>query len=434
MPTPNASTAGTFAPSAARDVPALLTMTHYAGTLAAARCLARQGVKVIVAADHLLAPTLWSRSVSRRLPCPAVNRGPTALLEWLFDFGRREPGAVLYPTSDDLAWMISRHRDELGKVFRLYSPPISTLTAILDKVQLHDACVRAGVDAPRNWLPRTEAELDALGTEADAFIVKPRTQTFFAMHAKGGFATNLEELRRVWREYLALDYAAEFSAEVSGLDVPIVQEYLPGSADGIYSISGFVNEQGELLVARGSRKVLQQPSRVGVGLCFEEFVPPPDLPPKLARLCKELGYYGVFEAEVIRHGDRWPLIDFNPRYFGQMGFDIARGAPLPWMAHLCAAGDQEGARRAASPEPEAGAPDSYRDVTGLGAKLVTERLAGTLTDETTQKWRDWLRQHEGRSVDASFAPGDPMPGVAAIATVLWRTVRHPRSFWRSVRR
>src|SRR5215510_9027275 len=95
----------------ASAVPALLTMTQYAGTLAAARCLALQGVAVIVAADHLLAPALWSRAVSRRLACPAVERGPAALAQWLLELGAREPGAVLYPTSDELAWLISRHRD-----------------------------------------------------------------------------------------------------------------------------------------------------------------------------------------------------------------------------------------------------------------------------------------------------------------------------------
>jgi predicted ATP-grasp superfamily ATP-dependent carboligase len=409
-------------------------MPQYAGTLAAARCLAQRGVRVVVASDHLLAPALWSRAVSRRRPCPSLIRGPSALLEWLLAFGRREPGAVLYPTSDDLAWMLSRHRDELGEVFRMYSPPVAALTAILDKVQLHEACIRAGVDTPRTWLPRTDADLDPIAEAAEAFIIKPRTQTFFAMHAKGGMARGRDELRTVWRQYLALDYAAEFSAEVNGLDVPMVQEFLPGSEHGICSVSGFVNKQGQLLVARGSRKVLQQPVRVGVGLCFEHFTPPPDLVKKLERLCVQLGYYGVFEAEVIAHGERWPLIDFNPRYFGQMGFDIARGAPLPWMAHLCACGDEEAAREAASAEPGPSDPVVYRDVAGLGAKLVTERLAGTLTAETQQKWRDWLRQYDGRSVDSSFAPGDPLPGAAAIATHLWRTVRHPRSFWRSVRR
>ena len=409
-------------------------MTQYAGTLAAARCLDQQGVRVIVGSDHLLAPALWSRAVSSRLPCPALDRGPADMLEWLLAFGEREPGAVLYPTSDDLAWMLARHQDELGKVFRLYSPPVQTLTTILDKAQLYQACARAGVDTPRTWLPRSEAELDALGSEADAFIVKPRTQTFFALHAKGGLAQSRADLLALWRDYVSLDYAAEFSAEVGGLEVPIVQEFLPGAALGTCSVSGFANKRGELLVVRGSVKVLQQPSRVGVGLCFEEFAPPPDLVRKLERLCVELGYHGVFEAEVIQHGERWPLIDFNPRYFGQMGFDIARGAPLPWLAHLCACGDEEGARLAAAAGPGQDAPDAYRDVTALGAKLLTERLAGTLTPETMQQWREWLRKHDGRAVDAAFAAGDPLPGVAAVATHLWRTARHPRSFWRSVRR
>lgn len=421
-------------PPLASTIPALLTKANYACALAAARCLAAYGVSVIVAADHLLAPALWSRTVARRLPCPTLERGPTKLLRWLLRFGEREPGAVLYPTSDDVAWLVARHRDELGRVFRLYSPPVATLTAILDKPQLYTQCSAAGIDTPRTWLPRDEGELERISGEAEAFIVKPRTQTFFALHAKGGLAHGKDALRTLFRDYSGLDYAPEFASEVAGLERPIVQEYLPSAAHGIYSLSGFVDRSGRLLIARGSVKVLQQPIDVGIGLCFESFDPPPELAERLRRLCIQLGYFGVFEAELIPHGEQWLLIDFNPRYFGQMGFDIARGSPLPWLAHLAAAGDEEGALRAAHQAPMQNGTSAYRDMIGLCSKLVTGRAAGTLDGNGARHWQTWLRAHQGHAVDSAFAASDPLPMVASLASTLWRTVRHPRSTWRELRR
>src|SRR5262245_56308276 len=98
--------------------PFLLTMPAYGGTLAAARCLGERGISVIMAGDTFLAPARWSRYVTRWERCPPVlEAGP--FLDWILSFGQREPGHVLYPTSDDLAWLFADHRRELSMYFHL---------------------------------------------------------------------------------------------------------------------------------------------------------------------------------------------------------------------------------------------------------------------------------------------------------------------------
>ena len=49
------------------------------------------------------------------------------------------------------------------------------------------------------------------------------------------------------------------------------------------------------------------------------------------RLCRELGYFGIFEVEFLWFDGRWAAIDFNPRLFNQIGMDIRRGMPLPLL-------------------------------------------------------------------------------------------------------
>ncbi|WP_219827706.1 hypothetical protein [Salmonella enterica] len=49
---------------------------------------------------------------------------------------------------------------------------------------------------------------------------------------------------------------------------PMVQEYLTAAETSIFSVSGFVAEDGRI-VARAAMKVLQRPRKVGIGLCFE---------------------------------------------------------------------------------------------------------------------------------------------------------------------
>src|SRR6476469_3880897 len=106
----------------ARRVPALLTTPEDIGTLAAARCLDAHGVRVVVASSGVLGPARWSRAVARVVRSPSLVE-PDAVLAWLLEFGAREPGTVLHPTSDELAWLVARNEPALARVFRLYTAP-----------------------------------------------------------------------------------------------------------------------------------------------------------------------------------------------------------------------------------------------------------------------------------------------------------------------
>src|SRR5438874_12660913 len=115
--------------------PILLTMPEYCGTLAAARSCGAMGLEVMTAGADPLAPAGFSKHVRRRLSCPSLSE-PDALLEWLSGYGRRNPGTVLYPTADDVAWLQVVHAKELPRDFRLYAPGPQALETPLDKRQV----------------------------------------------------------------------------------------------------------------------------------------------------------------------------------------------------------------------------------------------------------------------------------------------------------
>src|SRR5512144_2262829 len=140
-------------PPAEPLAPALLGDATWYGTLAAARDLGARGVPVTLASDSLLAPARWSRHVARTVRCPR-SADPRRLLDWLLAFGEREPGHVLYPTSDDLAWIVATHREELASRFRLFTPSAEGLSRLLDKGSLAREARAAGLDAPETRLPR----------------------------------------------------------------------------------------------------------------------------------------------------------------------------------------------------------------------------------------------------------------------------------------
>ncbi len=418
-----------------RDPPILLPMAAYHGTLAAVRCLGRAGIPVTVADSVRFVPAVWSRFVKRRVRCPRPDE-PERFIEWLLEFGAREPGHVLYPTTDDVAWLYARHRDELSNHYNLCIPDLEVTRLLLNKVRLQAAARTVGLPMPRTWLPEDEEGFDEIVRQARfPLVIKPRSQVLLRPHAKGVTVDRPGDLRRAYAGFIsAVAYAPCVLADDPGLSRPCVQEYSPEAAENVYGISGFIDETGELFAARASRKLLQHPGQLGVGLCFEEAEVRPDLEAKVFALCRRLGYHGVFEAEFIERDGTSLLIDFNPRFFGQMAFDVARGLPLPLFAYQAAIGDgrrlrqQIGAARARHHRPIRAYCRSFE----LKLFLTLRRLCGTLSREAARRWWAWLEEHRRSMVDAVFDAEDRLPGSVEAVHQLAGYARHPRAFFRQV--
>lgn len=401
--------------------PFLLTAADYYGTLAAARCLGAHDVPVVVADDHLFAPTLWSRHVRRRVTCPPMSRLED-YLEWLTAFGDRQPGHVLYPTSDDLAWLMAAHRRELERRFLLYGPDLPTLLSVLDKGRLYGACKAVGIATPETWFPTDEGVERLAGVVRYPLLIKPRTQVLSRTKSKGHVVERASELGPAYRA---------FRKENGGW--PLLQAFYR-SALGIRSISGFCTEGAEEFVVRSSQKVLQWPRHVGVGICFEDAPVDEKLASRVRALCRHVGYFGVFEVELLEHGPELMLIDFNPRFFGQLGFDVARGLPSPYLVYLAARGARDALHRAVERacawEPRGR--HLYVNRIALEWSIFVERLLGRADGGDAWRWEQW--RTKSRVHDAALDDDDRLPGIVDTAQQLWLLARHPRSIVRKALR
>ena len=189
-------------------------------------------------------------------------------------------------------------------------------------------------------------------------------------------------------------YDARVVARHPDIERPMVQE-CRGPGEPVYSISGFCDARHDLFVCRGARKLVQWPRLAGVGILFEDAPVDDDLAQKIRRMCGAMDFVGVFEAEFIGGPADRRLIDFNPRFFGQMGFDIVRGLPSPLLVYLAAIGD-----------------DARLEPKPARARLAIGRS-------------DALRQQDGAGVDPrGRAPG--RPGTLRIS-------RLPALFYRPLR-
>jgi D-aspartate ligase len=406
--------------------PILLTMPNYGGTLAAARCLGERGIPVAVAGDEFLAPARWSRHTRRWLKCPPVGEAD-AFLDWLLDFGRREPGHVLYPTSDDTAFLFAGNAAALTKHFRMYQPGVDVLVRLLDKKLLWGACREAGLDTVPTWFPEGENELEIVAREASfPVLIKARTQVRRAWQNKGIVVRSGDELLPSYRAFVAGDrYLDGLEPHFRGVTRPTVQQFCAEAASAVHSVTGFIDRTGERFAARASSKVLQRTRPVGLGLCFEAVPLDPALAQAVQRLCRRVGYFGVFEVEFLCQGDKRMAIDFNPRFYGQMGFDARRGLPLPWFAWLAAAGreDELGTAVDAAAVAPDGPASIYCHRLIFELLLLAEGLAGRMPADERRRWKQWYADHRAGAVDASADRRDWLPGLVHSAAELWAGAR-----------
>jgi predicted ATP-grasp superfamily ATP-dependent carboligase len=409
----------------------LLLGADYYGTLAAARCYGKNGIDVTMADASSLSRGLFSRHVTERLEHPPLSE-PQRLIAWLLDYGAKHPGTLLYPPNDHLAWLFAAHRERLADVFLTYAPGEDAIIKLLDKKRLHAACAEVGIDVPETHAV-AEAGDDIVRRLRWPVILKPRTQVLleggikgFIVQSERELAAELPRFRRQVRFHAAL------TGRYPGIAEPMVQEYLAAGETSIFSVAGFVTRSGEL-VSRASMKVLQRPRKVGIGLCFEGRPVDEGLAEKLAALCRRVGYYGCFEAELIADGDRRLLIDFNPRFYSQMGFEIARGLPLPMLVLHAARGD-DASLAAELANARAWRPtgdEVYCHKTMFDLLLALQGLSGQMSRGDVERWRQWYAEHRAGAADAVRDPDDRMPAFVDAAQWGVQFGRHLRSFVRS---
>ncbi len=424
--------------SSPQHLPAiLLADATWYGTLAAARDLGSRGVPVTLASDALLAPARASRYVTRSLSCPPTAEAD-ALLEWLLRFGRANPGHVLYPTSDNLAWLIAANERTLAACFRLFTPAIEALVQLLDKERMGRAALTAGLDVPDAWYPQDEAEVERLAQALRyPVFVKPRAHVLGRSRGGAGKGVRVHgprSLPAVWASFRAgTTHHPDVLRRIPMADRPIIQACFQAE-ERVYTVDGFVDGEGALVGALACEKILQVPRKSGPGVCFDEAPVYPEVAAGLERLCRAVGFRGVFDAEFLVADGRRMLIDFNPRFYNHMAFEVDRGLPLPWLAYLSALGADAAAGTApvAAP-PAAGASGRIYVHHSLTALLLAfQALGGAMAPEQRAGVRRWIRSHRGRITDPALDRRDRLPGLMDLAMQAADLVRHPRAYLRNL--
>ena len=86
-------------------------------------------------------------------------------------------------------------------------------------------------------------------------------------------------------------------------------------------------------------------------------------------------------SEFIRNDGQPLLIDFNPRFYHPLAFDIARGMSLPLMVYAAARGDEPWLRKLVeeSARPGEGGQTTFCNGFGLHLLLAVQGASGRMS-------------------------------------------------------
>jgi D-aspartate ligase len=420
----------------------ILASAAYAGTLAAVRELGANGIRVSVLSGPRLSTgwsprisaAAWSRYSSRTVRSPP-ERDNERFLAKLLEIGAAEPGQVLLATSDETAWLYTVNATLLERLFRLSQPSLSAMQRILDKQQFAAAAKAARVDCVPSWEARCHAELEALApTLPYPMLIKPRTHVNRLRNDKWVRVESPQELVQEYPRFIEREQdGMPANALLPDARLPILQQFVSVRSEGVCSVTGFIDQTGELFVTRRSKKVLQRSQPAGVGICFESLPQDAELSDAVRRLCRELGYFGIFEVEFLYTDGAWAVIDFNPRTFNQIGMDIPRGMSLPLLAWMNAAGEREAlqaAVAAAQVVPPKSSATVFCDRFTLRALLLAKSLTRRISREELSYWRSWMKCNSATCVDVAASSDDPWPRVIHIISEIFLGLRAFRRFLR----
>jgi D-aspartate ligase len=299
-----------------RMPPAVVVDVRWVNGLAAIRSLGRLGVPVFALAHRASALGFRSRySVGVVCPDPVVDEA--AYVACLGELARGlDAPAPIFPTHDEFLNSIARHADELGGRFLHPFPDWELLEKIQDKAWQLAQAERLGIPVPRT----VEEPVDDL---VFPVLVKPRDPVGFRR----------EFGRQAFRCESPEALAADF--ERARPYRPLVQEFVPGGDEELYSLGSYLDAGGEALGLFSGRKLLQMPP--GVGTCrIGEAVWVDEVVEQGLALLRGIGFRGLSQVEFKRDArdGRYKLMEINPRLWQWHGLAAAAGVDLTRIAYL----------------------------------------------------------------------------------------------------
>jgi len=328
---------------------------------------------------------------------------PEKALAALLAHGKKLPHRVpLYYSNDQQLKLVSEHREPLSQYFQFTMPEAATITDTLDKSKFVQYCQRHDLPAPASYSEAEVAQKNRAGFAWQfPLVVKPATHINW-------FESN------VIKSFGGLEYKAiivnnqkEFSQVIAAMQqekIPfLVQRFIAGGDDLIYSFHTFLDEKSEPLGWFIGKKIRTYPAVSGEST-YLRLVRNDELRDLAMALLKKIKFVGPVKLDFKQDAvdKQYYLLEINARYNLWHYLGASAGVNLPVNAY----------RYYTKSAPRAATPEYRTDIRWLHFRqdvsaFFEYRRRGELS------LGGWIGSLLCKKVYDKFAWRDPLPALAA---------------------
>jgi D-aspartate ligase len=378
--------------------------------LQTARILAARGVPVIGIARDL------RHGCARTNVCEQVVAADTAgpgLIEALRRLGDKlRTPAVLFPCTDMSVLLISRHRGELARAFRLVLPDADVVEMLVDKARFYAFAQQAGFPIPVTFFLHRRADAErAAGALCFPAVLKPAVKTP---------EWERQTTAKVYKVAGPDELLALYDRCSAWSETLVVQEWIAGGDTDHYTCNAYFGSDSEPLATLTTRKLRQWPP-VGGQACLSVEARDEAVRATTVELFRTVGHRGLGYLELKRDARTGEYLIVEPnvgRPTGRSATAEAVGVEMLYTMYCDALNRPLPAERS----------QAFRGVKWVHFRRdVQAALYHWVRGELTL--REWIESWRGPKVEALFSWRDPVPfwsdftrPAAALASGLVRRV------------
>lgn len=377
--------------------PSAIVLTLDVIGLALVRALAEHGITVYGVSRWLGEPGRASRK------CKLIDLHEEGLEEdeafchWLADYARKlGDRPIVFPTSDEWALMLARHRDRLRDVCRFGNNSLDELSAIIRKNTLYQTAAAAGILVPPGLTaPQTSEVKIWCEKHRGPYLVKPY------------YNFNQDFKVLVFNEAKAL--LGFLEGRDAGATDLVIQSVLRGGDGWVFEVHGVCDRLGKIKTMASHVKIRQFPPDFGITSCGEAPAIAHGLGERALfeeteRLLALVRYHGIFGIEWLQDRDNGELylLDFNARASYPIGLLRDSGLNLPVIAYRELCGDDLSDVELTPKLTEIRWVDFWNDA----------RTFRRLRSAKCMSWSNWIASLLGCRSYAVWSAGDPGPAFA----------------------
>lgn len=368
------------------------------GGLGAIRGLAKMGIPTAALDSDRKQVFIYSK-YCKKFICPDAKNNEKDYIDFLLDLGENlnEKG-VLIPTGDIEALAILKHRDKLEKCYKFPMAKLDVAEKFLNKHIFYELLEKLGIPHAKTYFPNDISALENIIEKVTyPCIVKPA----YSAHFTSDFQTKLftagskEELIQGYNKANARNHEV------------VIQEIIPGETIDMCGFNTYYDHNSSPVGIFTYRRIRERPYMFGIG-CVLQSVSIPELEEIVTSIVKEIGYYGIVDAEFKKDSrdNSYKLVEINSRAWMQINLSTRCGINIPYIAYMDTIG--ENIEKPILIENGVKWFNMFEDLDSSIKSIMQGRLS----------FHDWINSYRGKKEYAVFKWDDPVPFLVSFAKAI----------------